>query len=140
MVLVTVIASLAAAATAILWGAYKSATVLVGIAMDPAQTNSVVFLKLMDIFLIGVALLVFAVGLYRLFIGELSLPEGLLAESLHELESKLGSLIILVMAIHLLEQFIVWGEPRSIVSMAVVFALASAAIIANNVLVNRSKD
>ncbi|HET7839798.1 MAG TPA: YqhA family protein [Rectinemataceae bacterium] len=140
MVLVTVVASLVLAAAAILWGAYRCAVVLAGIVTDPHQASSVAFLKLMDIFLIGVALLVFSVGLYRLFIGELSLPEGLLADSLHELESKLGSLVILVMAIHLLEQFIEWGEPRSIVSMALVFVLASAAIIANNVLVNRGKD
>ena len=53
----------------------------------------------MDTFLIATGLLVFSVSLYELALGELNLPDWMLAHNLHELKSKLSSIIILVMAV-----------------------------------------
>lgn len=63
-------------------------------------------IRVADAFLVATALLVFAIGLYELFIGPLSVPDWMLVRSLFDLEVKLAGVIVLVMAVKFLEKLI----------------------------------
>ena len=60
--------------------------------------GAIKFIELMDAFLIATALLIFAIGLYELFIEDIAMPEWLEVHSLHDLKAKLASVIVLVLA------------------------------------------
>jgi len=140
LVLIAVVSTLVASVATFLLGAYKTVIVLIGVfSFGSAESfSSVSFLQLMDTLLIAVVLLVFSTGLYGLFIKELGVSRSLKTKSLHELEAKLGSLVILVMALYLLERFIQWENTRDLLFMAAAFALVSAALIAYRFLGRRA--
>jgi uncharacterized membrane protein YqhA len=132
LVLLAVGASLVASAVAFLWGCWKTIQAIVEIVTtagkDPAATVSQI--ALMDKFLIATGLYIFAVGMYELFIGELSMPAWLTVHSLHEVKSRLSSIIILVMAIVFLEHLVEWKDPQGTLYFAIAVAVVTAALIA----------
>ena len=95
---------------------------------DPAATVSQI--ELMDKFLIATGLYIFAVGMYELFIGELSMPAWLKVRSLHEVKSRLSAIIILVMAIVFLEHLVEWKDPQGTLYFGIAVAVVTAALIA----------
>lgn len=123
---------LLASALSFLLGAIK--TVQVGIGMvtsagkDPLAL--VTLIQIMDVFLIGTALFVFAVSLYELFIGKLDLPEGLVAHNLYELKAKLGSVMILFMAGNFAERLVQGKNAMDLMFLAIGVAVVSATLIA----------
>ena len=84
----------------------------------------------MDKFLIATGLYIFAVGMYELFIGELSMPAWLTVHSLHEVKSRLSAIIILVMAIVFLEHVVEWKDPQGRCTSLSPWPLVTAALIA----------
>ena len=99
LVLIAVASSLTASAIAFLWGLLKTLTVIVNLVVshgkDPLAAINLI--ELMDIFLIATVLYIFAIGMYELFIDNISLPEWLIIRNLHDLKVKLSSVIVLVM-------------------------------------------
>jgi uncharacterized membrane protein YqhA len=84
----------------------------------------------MDKFLIAVGLYIFAVGLYELFIGNLVLPAWLMVKTLHEVKSRLSSIIILVMAIVFLEHLVEWNDPQATLFYGIAVAVVAGGLIA----------
>jgi uncharacterized membrane protein YqhA len=84
----------------------------------------------MDTFLIATALFLFSVGLYELFIEDLSLPSWLVVHDLHDLKQKLGSVIILVLAVIFLEHFAEGKDPLGTLYLGLAVAVVSASLIA----------
>jgi uncharacterized membrane protein YqhA len=121
-------ASLAAA----VWGAVKTfntiALILTSAGQDPLITFYLI--QLIDVFLISIVLYIFAVNIYELFIGKLQLPEWMLAHNLHQLKTKLTSVIILVMAVKFLEYVVEGGETLKTLYLAISIAVVSAVLIA----------
>jgi uncharacterized membrane protein YqhA len=73
--------------------------------IDGEETKGLVAaLKMIDTFLLATVMMVFAVGLWELFVGDLDLPEWLEIHSLDDLKSKLADVIVLVVAIKALEK------------------------------------
>ncbi|OGW73101.1 MAG: hypothetical protein A3J81_06800, partial [Nitrospirae bacterium RIFOXYB2_FULL_43_5] len=105
LILIAVAASFAASAVAFLWGGFKVIFILINLIKTYGKDLSaaVALIELMDTFLIATALLVFSVGMYELFIGSISLPDWLVIHNLYDLKTKLGSVIILVMAVTFLK-------------------------------------
>lgn len=101
--LIAVASSLAASAVAFLWGMVKTILVIIDLVLSLGKDPLVAIdlIKLMDIFLIATILFIFAMGMYELFIGNISLPEWLIITNLHDLKVKLGSVIILVMGYYI---------------------------------------
>lgn len=132
MVGLAVIASLVASGAAFLWGAWKTAQVIIELIVtagkDPLTT--VRLIELMDKFLIAAGLYIFAVGMYELFIGDLKLPDWLTVHNLHEVKSRLSSIIILVMAIVFLEHLVEWKDPLNTLLFGVAVALVAGTLIA----------
>lgn len=62
--------------------------------------------QLMDLFLLGTVLLVFALGLHELFIQKLDMPEWLVIDDLKKLKGKLSDVVILIVGIKFLEKLI----------------------------------
>lgn len=132
LVLIAVVCSLAASAAAFVWGAVKTAGVvwhlMTNLGHDPSAGISLI--ALMDTFLIATALLLFAVGLYELFIREIALPAWLVIRNLHDLKVKLSSVIILVMGVTFLEHLVEWKDAQDTLLLGLAVAVVSAVLIA----------
>lgn len=132
LILIAVFSSLLASGIAFIWGAVKTITILATLVMtfgkDPLIGISLI--ELMDTFLIATVLLIFAVGIYELFIDDLELPAWLEIRNLHDLKVKLGSVVILIMAITFLKHFVEWRDPQGTYYFGLGAALVSASIIA----------
>jgi len=131
LALVGVIALLAAAVAAFVWGTLKTvdtiSLVLSSIGRDKAITVELV--EIVDSFLIATALFIFSVSFYELFIDKLDLPEWMLAHNLYELKAKLSSVIVLVMGVKFLEKLLDVGDPAGLMQIGIATALMSAVLI-----------
>jgi len=132
LILLAVGASLVASAVAFLWGAWKTIQVILEIVTSAGKgaAATVSLIELMDKFLVAAGLYIFAVGMYELFIGELEMPAWLKVHNLHEVKSRLSSIIILVMAIVFLEHLVLWQDPQAMLYYGIAVAIVTAALIA----------
>jgi uncharacterized membrane protein YqhA len=103
-----IISLLFASVIAFLWGGIKTFNVTIEIINSAGKDPkiSIALIEVIDSILISVALFIFAASLYQLFIGKLNLPSWMLADNLYDLKAKLGSMIILVMAVKFLEHVV----------------------------------
>lgn len=70
---------------------------------DPTvEVQEVYFIKLVDGFLVATGLLIFALGLYEIFIRPIELPEPLRFKSIGELKVSLANVIVLTLAVSFL--------------------------------------
>ncbi|AII58539.1 hypothetical protein ASJ33_00055 [Dehalococcoides mccartyi] len=115
-------------------GIIRAAKILIGFFSGFAEESIdlIPFIELMDIFLIATVLLIFALGIYELFIGKLSLPEWLIIRNLHDLKVKLSSLVIMVMGIIFLKHLVEWQDPQGTFYFGLGMAVVSVALIAFN--------
>ena len=132
LVLLAVLSLLATAATAFVWGTVSAVKVIAELVRYAGQPPlfSVELVALMDKFLLAAAMLLFAVGLYELFIGGLDVPAWLVIDNLHDLKTRLASVVILVMGVTFLEHLIEWVDPVGTLYFGAAIALVSAALIA----------
>jgi uncharacterized membrane protein YqhA len=127
--LIAVFSTLLASTVAFVWGLIQAVRVLVAL-FTAGGTDTIPLIELMDIFLIATVLLIFALGIYELFIGKLSLPEWLIIKNLHDLKVKLSSVVIMVMGIVFLKHLVVWEDPQGTLFFGLGVAVVSAALIA----------
>ena len=114
----------------------KKATALIerGCSEDsPGFIGHVALVEVVDAFLVAMALLVFSLGLYELIIGELNLPPWMAVHNLHDLKSKLSSLLVLVMAVKFLEKLAEWKNGLETLYFALAIAVVAAILVAFNV-------
>lgn len=132
LILIAVVFSLFASLAAFAWGAVKTVSIVFSLlstyGKDPAAAISLI--ALMDAFLIAAALLIFSLGMYELFIHDIDLPGWLVVHNLHDLKAKLGSVVVLVMAVTFLEHLIEWSDPLGTLYFGISVAVVSAALIA----------
>ncbi len=132
LTLIAVIFLLIASGGAFLLGSVKTVNVIfnliVSLGKDPFATIS--FIELMDTFLIATALLIFAVGMYELFIKDIDLPEWLVIHNLHDIKAKLSSIIILVMAVTFLKHLVEWKDPEGTLYYGIAIGVVSLSLIA----------
>jgi uncharacterized membrane protein YqhA len=125
MVVIAVFGLLAGALITFGWGVYgvwEYAAALI----DGDQTAGLVrVLGMIDTFLLATVILVFAVGLWELFVGELDLPDWLEITTLDDLKAKLADVIVLVVAIKALEKLTTAKKPLD----ALLYAGASGLIV-----------
>ena len=127
-----VAALLLAALAAFGWGVVKTISTIGLIITSYGQDMhiAVALIELVEGFMIAAALLIFALSLYELFIGELALPDWMAASTLHELEDKLSTIVILIMAIKFLEHLEAWEDPQGTLLFGIAIAVVSATLIA----------
>lgn len=87
-------------------------------------------LGVIDVMLRAVVFYIIGVGLYSLFIAPLNLTAALGVESLVDLETKVVSVVIVILAIAFLEHFVRWEKAGDTLQFAAAFALVVAALVA----------
>lgn len=129
---IAVLALLALALAAFGWGIVKTvdAVGLVVTGAVNAPGISIALIEVVDAFLVATAILIFALGLYELFISDLSLPDGIQVHNLHDLKAKLGGVLVLVMAVKFLEKLAEWENAQETLFFALAIAVISAVLIA----------
>lgn len=107
VVLIAVVSLLVAAIATFLWGAVQTLFLIGKFIATPMDTALIVpIVQLMDLFLLGTVLLVFALGLHELFIQKLDMPEWLVIDDLKKLKGKLSDVVVLILGIKFLEKLI----------------------------------
>jgi uncharacterized membrane protein YqhA len=91
---------------------------------------TVEFLDVVSALLKAVVFYLVGIGLYSLFVAPLNLSAALGVETLSDLETKVTSVVILIMAILFLEHFIRWENPRDTLQFGGAFALVVVALVA----------
>ena len=139
LAIVGVISLLVAAVAAFAWGTLKTVytvmLVIESLGADPAIT--VEFIKIVDSFLIATAILIFTVSLYELFIGEINVPEWMLAHNLYELKGKLSSMVVLVMGVKFLQKLVEVKDTTELMQTGIAIAIVSAVLIAFGYIGNK---
>lgn len=132
LALLGVLALLLASIAAFAWGALKTyhTVILVARSFGSDAAITVEFIEIVDSFLIATAILIFTVSLYELFIGEINVPEWMLAHNLYELKGKLSSMIVLVMAVKFLQKLAEVKNTAELMQTGIAIAVVSAALIA----------
>ena len=86
-------------------------------------------LGVIDVMLRAVFFYIIGVGLYSLFIAPLNLTAALGVESLIDLETKVISVVIVILAVAFLEHFVRWEEPGGTLHFAAALAIVVAALV-----------
>ncbi|MBI5297198.1 MAG: YqhA family protein [Chloroflexi bacterium] len=127
-----IVSLLVAALAAFAWGTLKTfhtvMLVIASLGTDAAIT--IEFIEIVDSFLIATAILIFAVSLYELFIGDIDLPEWMLAHNLHDLKAKLSSMVVLVMGVKFLQKLVDYKDAEDLLRVGLSIAAVSAVLIA----------
>ena len=81
--------------------------------------------SVIDVYLLSMILYIFALGLYSLFVGELSLPEWLRIRTVDELKAQLASVVVLFVAIAYVKVLVDWRNPQE----TLMFGVATGILI-----------
>ena len=132
LAIIGIVSLLVAALAAFGWGTLKTAhaVILVIESLGTDVAITIEFIEIVDSFLIATAILIFAVSLYELFIGDLDLPEWMLAHNLYELKAKLSSMVVLVMGVKFLQKLVDYKDAGDLLRVGLSIAAVSAVLIA----------
>ncbi len=132
LAIIGIVSLLVAALAAFGWGTLKTvhAVILVIESLGTDVAITIEFIEIVDSFLIATAILIFAVSLYELFIGDLDLPEWMLAHNLYELKAKLSSMVVLVMGVKFLQKLVDYKDTADLLRVGLSIAAVSAVLIA----------
>lgn len=142
IVVVAVLAVLLAAFSLFLLGAWLALTTVWTTWRDVAggdvgSTDIIIrFLEIVTVMLKAVFFYLIGVGFYSLFISPLNVTVALGVESLNDLESKIISVIVVIMAVDFLERFIGSDDPEVLYS-AIALAVVVAALVFFKIYTNR---
>lgn len=137
---VAVVALWVASMATLWWGVAKTGKVLSVINGSGADDLVPYYLiGVVDAFLLAIVLFTFSASIYELFIGKLELPDWIPAHNLTELKSKLGSLVILVLAIDFLGRVLKDDEPLSLLWTGLAISVVSATLVLFNWLGDKTK-
>lgn len=99
-----------------------------------------VLFEALDSFLVAVALLVIAVSLYELFIGELEVPDWMLVKNLNELKAKFGFVLIPVMAVKFVQKLLESTSALETLYYGTAVALVALSLTAFNYVSDKEKE
>jgi uncharacterized membrane protein YqhA len=127
-----ILALLVTALTAFCWGVAKTvyAVVLTFSTQGHDPGIIIALVEIVDAFLVATTLLIFSLGLYELFIGELGLPRWMIIHNLHDLKTRLGSMLVLIMAVKFLEKLVEWKDAQETLFFALGIGAVAAVLIA----------
>lgn len=135
LILIAVIGSYLASAVVIIYDALMLIHVCIDLIVHPSiNPNSgrqlvLEFIEGLDIFLLGTAFFIVAMGLYELFIAR---PSNSLAwlhvRDLDDLKARLLGVVIVVMSVFFLEQVINWDGKSNLLGLGIAEALMIGAI------------
>ena len=133
---VAVVTTAVSSIALLIYGALLEVVVVVRTVLDASVSNqggkelALGLIEATDIFLIGIVLFIFSLGLYILFIDDrLPLPAWLEINNLDDLKAQLVSVVIAALAVIFLGLVVQWdGEPE-ILGLGAAIALVVAALV-----------
>jgi uncharacterized membrane protein YqhA len=136
-VLVLLVCSL----TAYVLGVYKTVKTVIAIALNEVKDDFalIALFDCLDVILVGTALLVIAVSLYELFIGELKVPDWMLVRNLNELKANFSFVIIPLMSVKFLQKLLQGENALDTLYYGIGVALATLALAAFNYVSEKEK-
>ena len=144
MVLIGVVGSLIAALMMLLYGGLEVVYIMVAavkeVSIDGVVDKSVVltFIQVVDLFLLGAAFYIIALGLYELFINDrISLPNWLEIHDFDDLKGKLINVLVVVLGVLFLGEAAQWKGGSDLLVYGASIALVIAAL--SYFLSNKSK-
>ena len=123
-------ALLATAVVTFVWGAAKVWSFVRLLLDDGADSAAAIvrLLEVIDLYLLGTVLLIFAAGMVELFITPLRLPKWLVIDSLGDLKGKLIDVIQLVAAIKFLEKLVLGKDALDVLWYGIATSLVIAVL------------
>jgi uncharacterized membrane protein YqhA len=116
----------ALSAFTVTWKAWRAAYTLA----EFASTDLLIeILGVIDIMLRAVVFYIIGIGLYSLFIAPLNLTAALGVESLLDLETKVISVVIVILAVVFLEHFVRWENSADTLYFAAALAIVVASLV-----------
>lgn len=94
-----------------------------------ATTLTIQFLEIVSTMLKAVVFYIIGVGLYSLFIAPLNLTVSLGVETLNDLEDKIVSVVIVILAVTFLEHFVHWDQPLETLEFGAALAVVVGALV-----------
>ena len=127
--------------TAYILGVYKTIKTITAIALGEVKDDLalVALFDCLDSVLVATALLVIAVSLYELFIGELKVPDWMLVHNLGELKAKFSVVIIPVMAVKFLQKLLASENALDTLYYGIAVALVTVGLAAFNYVSEKEK-
>ena len=98
------------------------------------------FLEIVSIMLEAVVFYIIGVGLYSLFIAPMNVTVALGVESLNDLEERVISVIVAILAINFLQHFIEWKDPLATLEFGAALSLVIASLVAFQVYSHRATE
>ncbi len=135
VVLLAVVAVMLVAVSLFLLGAVQAATGVwhawEGTLRGTANAGqfTVEFLEIVSTMLKAVVFYIIGVGLYSLFVAPLNITVSLGVETLSDLETKVVSVVVVILGVTFLEHFIAWKEPLATLQFGAAAALVVAALV-----------
>ena len=90
---------------------------------------TVEFLEIVSLMLKAVVFYIIGVGLYSLFVAPLNITVSLGVETLSDLESKVVSVVVVILGVTFLEHFIAWQKPLETLQFGAATTSAAAALV-----------
>jgi len=143
IVIVAVIAVLLCAFSLFLLGAWVAVETIrfawLGVMQGEVGTTelTVRFLEIVTVMLKAVFFYLIGVGLYSLFVAPLNVTIALGVETLNDLETKVISIVIVILAVAFLERFIEQGDALELLFMAGALGIGTAALVFFKIHTNR---
>ncbi len=135
VILIAVVATFLAAIAVIVYGAVTVFHLIFDMFVsskftaDEAKHVGVVFIEMIDLFLLGTVLYIVALGLYDLFVDDtLSMPSWLVIHDLDDLKGKLLGVVIVLLAVTFLGDVVNWNGDNSILALGLAVGLVLLAL------------
>jgi uncharacterized membrane protein YqhA len=135
LILIAVLGSLLASIALLIYGGIQFVLLIValfrsgGLGSETAKDLTLGTIQVIDLFLLGTAFYLIALGLYELFINDrLELPTWLEIHNLDDLKGKLISVTIVVLGVLFLGRAIYWDGRMNILFYGAAIALVIAAL------------
>jgi uncharacterized membrane protein YqhA len=100
---------------------------------------TVVFFQIVSLAIKAVAFYVIGTGVFSLFVGRLSESGGVNAESLSDLEGRIISVIVVILATSFVEHYSEWKDPTATLQFGVAVAAVIVALVLFQVFVSHEK-
>ncbi len=101
---------------------------------------TVEFLEIVSVMLKAVVFYMIGVGLYSLFVAPLNITISLGVQTLYDLESKIVSVVVVILGVTFLQHFILWKEPIATLQFGGAMALAVAPLVLFQRFTHKAKE
>jgi uncharacterized membrane protein YqhA len=142
LALVGIFGLLVGAIAALYVGAEKTIKVLQTAFLHYESNSPTLYIlfECLDSFLVAIALIVIAVSIYELFIGDLEVPDWMLVKNLNELKAKFSFVLIPVMAVKFVQKLLQSESALETLYYGIAVAIVSIALTAFNYVSEKEKE